>query len=748
MEPETTDGAICFETCVSEEQKLHKAAASCEPKEAIDLEEKRCHCGGLNESEVKLLQASKQRLDSSGRPAVSKVTRLFHSGWNFTAWLLEVAAICAISINKTLFRELVATLKLDCCVEVLRNGSWTCVDERTLVLLATEHFKKLPGDVICLRGGELVPGDILVLRSRDAILYSSTNGGPTIFSAESSSRIQHGSILLTGELTACISTFPDEDETWESTDGTKAAKNGVHPILEHLFFPIEIALLLFASCFAVVEIVIMFAVQHKTHERVVLDVLILLVSVSASSDVAFKDLKSIIELSKVQTIIFGQEGVLTCDSPPIVNSLVSSFAPYSTEEVLNAYQLVMFPSSSVTRESARNAVHVKDFCHRPGYHRVTVEDESNGVYTYYIGQVSVLLSLCPMEETQKTEIERIIQNFANQQYFALCVAVKKETCALKALRNISNDDIAVDTFISNRSDSNNSALSFMGIIPLNYCVREDTKAMVRQLRRMGISIKVAAYSQDFLCAKVCEELGIEYRDVALEDFPTPSNAILDIQSLEHQSPVTEDIQTPIRQEIVNFISGPTFERTAVVGCTFDHIILMSRGVVAISLPKAIAAVKALSHISFKETNGTEMASIIFNSQYIIGLLEDYMLAASTLATYFTIMSAVLTYGWGLEYSLFMAVIVMLCVVGSLLCMLVTETFFFQRNPERYLEKRRTVLFSRYEIAFRSIFLGLYGAISTIIFYLLVENTNFWCDNLPLKCLKVLLSFRGVNKSRH
>ncbi|EME29519.1 H+-transporting P-type ATPase [Galdieria sulphuraria] len=761
MEEETE---FRFESCVCAEDLEGKSGKE---KELVNLDEKRCYCGGLTEEQVKTLENVKESKKQERYVRKNFAVLLFHAFWNFTSWLVELSCICSISINKhqvappswqefliifvaflfllsfsclaeLYFSKLWPTIHLDWCVDVIRNAGWICVDEKTLV----------PGDVICLRKGDVFPAEVLVLRSKNAILCNILEDRRVeIYTTSAQRRVETGTIVLSGEVTGCISSLPVREYKGDSSDIFHCDWNGFHSVTSSLFVPLEASLLCFAALFAALEIIIMFAVQHRTHETVVLDVLILLTigtpwylfffvaiavvlcsyQFSTCNAPVVKKVSTIVELSNIDKVLFGIERTLTCDNPPCIESEVFAMNPYTTEQVLNACRKTIYPES-VTEEGNSHCVVA---CDRPGYQNIVITDVSGHRHSYFVGHVSVIESLCALSDAEKSNIENGVKRFAESRLYPFAVAEKRNDDQETA----SSSHVEQD-FVSPLDIHKNHSLVFMGMVPLNYCPSEEAKYLVESLKALNISVMVTGYSQKYLLEKICDDFGLESSEAIFDPPLYPSSALLNAFSIENMSSEEVDIQSAVHDELMESLDAPILKHTAVIGCTYDHILLTSRGILSISHPKAVAAVKLTSQVITKESDYFHLSWLISFCRYATKMFNDYAQTACIFAAYFCIMTAVLTYGWAFDYSLFVAVIVLFCFLGETLCICGIEIWNIRKQGNVTERNSKPIGLDFYELFIRSILLSIYSALSSIIFYLLIHNTHVWSDSFHLSSLSL------------
>ncbi len=116
-------------------------------------------------------------------------------------------------------REAVEALKqkLQLSAKVLRDGQWSCIPARELV----------PGDVIRLRSGDWVPADARVAAGSCGVDQSALTGESVILDRPSGSLLFSASILKRGEVTCVVSAIGLH--TFFGTFGGAIHVSSVHP---------------------------------------------------------------------------------------------------------------------------------------------------------------------------------------------------------------------------------------------------------------------------------------------------------------------------------------------------------------------------------------------------------------------------------------------------------------------------------------------------------------------------------------
>ncbi len=149
---------------------------------------------------------------------ISPIARFARRFWGLTAWMLEITIILTILLHKYLDMYLIAGLlvlnavlgfiqeyraanavetlkrKLRVNSRVLRDGQWQVLPARELV----------PGDVVRVRGGDFVPGDLKCLKGDLEIDQSALTGESLTVTKCDGEIVFSGSIVKSGEANALV----------------------------------------------------------------------------------------------------------------------------------------------------------------------------------------------------------------------------------------------------------------------------------------------------------------------------------------------------------------------------------------------------------------------------------------------------------------------------------------------------------------------------------------------------------------
>jgi H+-transporting ATPase len=216
---------------------------------------------GLTQTEAK------QRIERYGPNAVEEkqqnpVIAFLKSFWGLTAWMLEIAIVISFVLGNFLdlyiitvllvvnallgfFQEQQATRavkalkqKLQVQARVLRAGLWSTISAVELV----------PGDIIRIRSGDLVPSDLKIMDSEITVDQSAITGESMPLEKKKSDLVFSGSMIRKGEATGVVTSTGTHTYFGKTTILVQLAKPKLH--METVISGLMKWLLILASCFA------------------------------------------------------------------------------------------------------------------------------------------------------------------------------------------------------------------------------------------------------------------------------------------------------------------------------------------------------------------------------------------------------------------------------------------------------------------------------------------------------------------
>lgn len=494
--------------------------------EDLSLEELQTQLGvsperGLSQSD------SDQRLAKYGynelqESKTSVLQQLLTHFWGPIPWMIEVAVILSaivqdwadfgiilvlLVVNGLIgFWEefeagaAIAALKAQLALNarVKRNGQWQTIQARELV----------PGDVVHLRLGDVLPADIRLL-SGDAVEIdqAALTGESLPVSRGTGDAVYSGSVLKRGEIDGIV--YATGSHTFF---GRTASLVDAKPSRSHFQQTIlRIGNFLIATAFVLVLLILFVALyRHDSLLHILKFVLVLTVAsipvamptvLSAtmaigSQSLARKEaivsrLESIEEIAGMDILCSDKTGTLTLNqltlgapvsfggTKPEAVILMAALASRNAEEdpidkavmggikdpeELKAYRISRFlPFDPVIKRT-----------------EATVTDAQGHTFRVSKGAPQVILALDPESDKIAWHVEQTIEQFAKRGFRALGVAR-------------TNDQ---DTW------------QFLGVLPLFDPPRPDSGLVIEDLSRLGVEVKMLTGDQVAIAKETCRQLGL------------------------------------------------------------------------------------------------------------------------------------------------------------------------------------------------------------------------------------------------
>ncbi len=495
-----------------------------EPSLSIEqtLESLNTSLSGLSSDEVE------ERLSQYGPNAleekkVNPLIKFLSYFWGPIPWMIEVAAIlsaivqhwsdfaiiCALLIFNAIvgfWQEYKAgnavealKKKLALKARALRDGTWQQVDAKSLV----------PGDIIRLRLGDIVPADVLLL-SGDylSIDQSALTGESLPVSKSIGDTAYSGSIVKQGEMVAVVTATGKNTYFGKTAELVTSAKSVSHfqkAVLNIADYLIYVSL-------ALVAVLILFQL-HRGAPWLDLIQFALILTV-ASIPVAMPAVLSVtmavgaLALSKMKAIVSRLESIeemagmdilcsdktgtltknqLTLGNPVIFKAkdedeLIFFAALASKQEDADAIDLAIFNSLKDKEQLAKfKLLHFTPFDPVIKRTEAEIEDlETEEKIWVTKGAPQVILALAKVDKTQAKKAQEVVEQFAEQGYRTLGVAISKD----------------------------GKKWEFMGILPLFDPPREDSRETIKHARKYGIKVKMVTGDNLAIAKQIAAKLGL------------------------------------------------------------------------------------------------------------------------------------------------------------------------------------------------------------------------------------------------
>ena len=472
-------------------------------------------------------EEARRRIERFGYNELSEeepnpLRQLFGYFWGPIAWMIEIAAILSALVRHWADFGIVLTLlvanaavgfweefqagntvralkaKLALGARVLRDGVWAAVPARELV----------PGDVIRLRLGDIIPADAKLLEG-DAISVdqSALTGESLPVTRSSGDDVYSGAIVKQGEITAVVSGTGGNTFFGRTAHLVETAHTVSHfqrAILKIGDFLILVALALVALILAVAAfrgdplvVTLEFALVLTVAAIPVAMPTVLSVTMAvgarllAHNQAVVTHLASIEELAGIDVLCSDKTGTLTQNKLTMGEPFcVPGVQP---GEVVRAAALAsraedQDPIDMAVLKAFRDPSPPFQILHFHPFDPVGKRTEASvreGAKTYRVtkGAPQVVLALSSNADAVRESVAQAIDAFAERGYRALGVA-----------RSNSRDD-----------------WEFLGVLPLFDPPREDSRAVIGTAREMGIQVKLVTGDQEAIAREVAKQLDLGTR---------------------------------------------------------------------------------------------------------------------------------------------------------------------------------------------------------------------------------------------
>jgi H+-transporting ATPase len=474
------------------------------------------HSGGLSSQEAAL------RLTKYGPNAVAEekqhpLLSFLRKFWGPVSWMLEITVILELILGKGVEAIIIATLlvvnavlsfvqenhadvaltrlrqQLTVQSRVFRDGHWQMVPAQNLV----------PGDVIHLRLGDLVPADMNLMEGQVQMDESSLTGESAPVDGAVGQTAYAGAIVKRGEASGVVIATGSRTKFGETAELVRTAKTATH--LEEIVFSIVRYLVIADIVLAILVVLFATYAQIPWHEILPYVLILLVASVPVAlpamftlatalgaSDLAqigvlVTRLSAIEEAAGMSVLASDKTGTLTENE--LTLSTVYPYPPYSEEEVI---RLGAFASEESTQDPLDLAI-----LNAARGHNLNLSGEilhftpfdpatkrSDAMVRLEDGNILLVIKGAPLTiaalSSIGAEIEEDVKRLAAKGYRVLAVAA--------SIRE--------------------GPLHLAGLVALQDAPRPDSQSMIRNLNDLGVRVLMIT-GDDLLTAQaIASQVGI------------------------------------------------------------------------------------------------------------------------------------------------------------------------------------------------------------------------------------------------
>ncbi len=591
---------------------------------------------GLSEEEAKK-RVEKYGLNEIPEKKKSPVLKFLSYFWGPIPWMIEIAAVLSIIVHHwedfwIIFSLLILNAvvgfweekkaedvisflqnKMAVRARVLRDGKWKVIPGKFVV----------PGDIVRIRMGDIVPADIKLIDGDFLSVDQSALTGESLPVTKKLGEILFsGSIVKKGEMTGVViatGLHTYFGKTVKLVEEAKTVSTYQKMILKVGNYLIILALILVAAVFFV-AIYRQESIIETLRFSLVLTVAAIPAALPAVLSVTMavgaynlakkqaivRKLTAIDELAGVDILCSDKTGTLTQNK--LTPGTPIGFGNFEREDVI-------FYGALASREEDNDPIDmailnsldkyglkdkIKKFRQKnfvpfdPVRKRTEAEIEGEKNFRVSKGAPQVILDLCEISKEEREKAEKIVEGYAKHGYRALGVAIKE-------------DDV----------------WKFVGLIPLFDPPRPDAPRAVKAIKMMGVKIKMVTGDHASIAKHIGEMLGIGKKVVSMGELEERRKSGRDIASIVEESDIFAEVFPEHKYEIVESLQKKG-HLVAMTGDGVNDAPALKKADCGIAVSGATDAARAAASVALLEPGLTVIADAIKEARKIFARMESYV----------------------------------------------------------------------------------------------------------------------------
>jgi H+-transporting ATPase len=583
---------------------------------------------GLTEVDAKkrIQQYGPNSVEEKQQSLISAFLKRF---WGLTSWMLEIAIVISFVLGNYLdlyiilalllvnailgfFQERQATRavkalkqKLQLQTRTLRNGIWSIINSAELV----------PGDIVRVRSGDLVPADLKIIDTEVTVDQSAITGESMPLEKKKNEFVFSGSMIRKGEATAIVTSTGANTYFGKTTQLVQLAKPKLHmetvisglmkwllvlvvSLLAvafvvswlrgiNLLDMLSLALILLVSAIPV-ALPTMFTVTMALGSLELAKKGVLVTRLSASEDAALMDVlcvdktgtltQNMLKVADVleygsnkkdEVIVFGALASQSANQDPIDMAFLA--AAQERNLPLKVYtQKEFIPFDPSTRRTEASVQYNEETL------RVTK------------GAVAVIAPLAEITGKELSDLEEKMESFASKGYRIIAVGVSHQ----------------------------GEGMRLAGLVALYDKPRPDSASVIERLKRLGISVKMLTGDSLPIAKQVAAEVKLGNRITKMADVnETSSKDPIAGAEIVDQSDGFAEIYPEGKYQIVKALQAEKH----VVGMTGDGINdspALKQAEVGIAVSNATDVAKGAASVVLTEPGLTNILSLVISGRMI------------------------------------------------------------------------------------------------------------------------------------
>ncbi|XP_028781278.1 plasma membrane ATPase 4 [Neltuma alba] len=692
----------------------------------------------------------------------SKLLKFLGFMWNPLSWVMEAAAIMAIALANgggrppdwQDFVGIICLLVINSTIsfieennagnaaaalmaglapktKVLRDGRWSEQDAAILV----------PGDIISIKLGDIIPADARLLEG-DALSVdqSALTGESLPVTKHPSDEVFSGSTVKKGEIEAVViatgvhTFFGKAAHLVDSTNQVGHFQKVLTAIGNFCICSIALGI--------VVEIIVMYPIQHRKYRDGIDNLLVLLIggipiamptvlSVTmaigshrlSQQGAITKRMTAIEEMAGMDVLCSDKTGTLTLNKLSVDRNLIEVFAKgvekeyvillaarasrTENQDAIDAAIVGMLADPKEARAGIRE-VHFLPFNPVDKRTALTYIDSDGNWHRASKGAPEQILNLCNSKEDVRKRVHTVIDKFAERGLRSLGVARQEVPEKSK--------------------DAPGGPWQFVGLLPLFDPPRHDSAETIRRALHLGVNVKMITGDQLAIGKETGRRLGM-----GTNMYPSSSLLGQDKDASISALPVDELIEKADgfagvfpehKYEIVKRLQ----ERKHICGMTGDGVNdapALKKADIGIAVADATDAARSASDIVLTEPGLSVIISAVLTSRAIFQRMKNYTIYAVSITIRIVFGFMLIALIWKFDFAPFMVLIIAILNDGTIMTI----------SKDRVKPSPQPDSWKLKEIFATGVVLGSYMALMTVVFFWAMKDTDFFPNKFGVRSIR-------------
>ncbi|CAN6459760.1 unnamed protein product [Victoria cruziana] len=682
--------------------------------------------------------------------------------WNPLSWVMEIAAVMAIALANgggkgpdwQDFMGIIVLLFINSTIsfieennagnaaaalmaglapktKVIRDGRWSEQDASILV----------PGDVISIKLGDIVPADARLLEGDPLKIDQAALTGESLpVTKNPGDEIFSGSTCKQGEIEAVViatgvhTFFGKAAHLVDSTSNVGHFQKVLTAIGNFCICSIAIGM--------VIEILVMYPIQHRRYRDGIDNLLVLLIggipiamptvlSVTmaigshrlSEQGAITKRMTAIEEMAGMDVLCSDKTGTLTLNKLTIDKNLIevsvkgmekdmvvllaARASRVENQDAIDAATVGMLADPREARAGIKE-VHFLPFNPVDKRTAITYIEQDGSWHRASKGAPEQIVEICKLRDEVKKKVHSMIDRYAERGLRSLAVARQVVPEASK--------------------ESEGGPWQFVGLLPLFDPPRHDSAETIRQALNLGVNVKMITGDQLAIAKETGRRLGMGTNmypsSSLLGQSKDPSIAAIPVEELIEKADGFAGVFPEHKYEIVKKLQ----ERKHICGMTGDGVNdapALKKADIGIAVADATDAARGASDIVLTEPGLSVIVSAVLTSRAIFQRMKNYTIYAVSITIRIVLGFMLIALIWMFDFSPFMVLIIAILNDGTIMT-ISKDRVKPSPSPDSWKLK---------EIFATGTILGSYLAMMTVIFFWGAHATDFFSNAFGVRSIR-------------